>query len=196
MTRSPRTADLVPPPPLVHLVPASRLSRDAEGGHEVSVRPAPDVLGRVAGFLDIEKLEGLALTGRLAPGEGGVWIFRGQLTATVVQSCVVTLDPVRSVIDTAVRRTYVPGPLPTHARELELDEDDLDPPEPFSDAIDLGQLAVETLALSLEPWPRIEGAAVEQANPGAPGLKALEERKPEAFRALAELKARLSRGKS
>lgn len=193
MTR--RAPDLAPPPPLVHFVPVARLARDAEQGHEVQVRPDPSVLRRIADFLDIDELERLTLSGRVIPAEGRAWVFRGQLTATVTQSCVVTLEPVRTVIDTAVRRTYVPGPVSMEARELELDEDDLDPPEPYSDAIDLGQLAVETLALALDPWPRTDGAVLDGDGPCGAGIRALAERKPEAFEALAQLKARLARGK-
>lgn len=190
MTRPPSTAKAPPPPPLVHRVPVATLDREAENA--VRLTPDAEARDRIARFLDIEAVERLTLTVRLAPkGEG--WEARGQLTATVVQSCVVTLEPVRDVIDVPVRRTYLPAPELPQAADTELDEDDLDPPDPLGEQIDLGQLAVETLALALDPWPRAEGAALDPGLSGRAEAARLDEEADRPFAGLAELRARLGR---
>ena len=60
-----------------------------------------------------------------------------ELGATVVQSCVVTLDPVTTRIDQPVRRTFLPE---TAARgpEIVVDPEEDDEIEPLADRIDLG----------------------------------------------------------
>lgn len=157
-----------PAPPWTAPLAVARLDRDDPDGVTVDLRADDAVRERVARFLDIPRVERMVLTGRLDPASGGGWRFRGQLTATVEQTCVVTLDPVRSVIDVPVRRDYVPGPLPSGPPgEQELDEDDLDAPEPFGDAIDPAQLATEALALALDPWPRKDGAHLPDSDAAA-----------------------------
>ena len=172
-----------PAPPLRHPVRVAAL--DPEGGEANRVRLVPDAdaRARIAEFLELEAVERLALTGSLSPIAEG-WEFRGKLTAKVVQACVVTLAPVPGVIDTPVRRRFIEEMEAPLEDERVLGEEDMDPPEPLGSEIDLGQLAVETLALVLDPWPRAEGAALE-----APGDEAPE--RP--FAALAELKDKLAR---
>ena len=75
----------------------------------------------------------------------------------MVQSCVVTLDPVTTRIDQPVRRTFLPE---TAARgpEIVVDPEEDDEIEPLTDRIDLGRVAVEALALALPAYPRKPGA--------------------------------------
>ncbi|HUF55439.1 MAG TPA: DUF177 domain-containing protein [Thermohalobaculum sp.] len=180
----PRTQPHRPPaPPLLHPVRVARL--DPEGGEANAVRLVPDAeaRARIARFLDIERLDRLALTGALAPVAGG-WEFRGQLTAKAVQACRVTLAPLAETIDTPVRRRYLRDlPVPQEDERV-LGEDDMDPPEPLGAEIDLGQLAVETLALALDPWPRAEDAALEPPE----GADPAEETSERPFAALARLR--------
>lgn len=190
MRRSPEAAAGLPPPPLRHPVRVATL--DAQAGAENPVRLAPDAdaRARIARFLDIEAVERMALTGRLAPLPEG-WEFRGKLTATVVQACVVTLEPVRSVIDTPVRRRFVRDLSEEREAEQMLGEADLDPPEPLGPEIDLGHVAVETLALVLDPWPRAEGAELDPEHAGDADGEADGVRAERPFAGLAALRARL-----
>jgi hypothetical protein len=72
---------------------------------------------------------------------------------------------------------YVPAPT---KKEIERTLDDEDPPEPLPDGfIDLGALAVEFLALALDPFPRKPGAAFDSAD---------SDETPSPFAALAALK--------
>lgn len=175
-----------PAPPFLHPVRVARL--DPEGGEANVVRLVPDAEARerIARFLGIEQLDRLALTGALAPVAGG-WEFRGQLTAKAVQACRVTLAPLSETIDTPVRRRYLRDLPPPQEDERVLGEDDLDPPEPLGAEIDLGQLAVEMLALSLDPWPRAEDASLAPSEDARAADKTTE--RP--FAALARLRDKL-----
>ena len=180
-----------PPAPLRYPVRVATLGREPEAENGVRLAPDAEARARIARFLGIGSVERMALTGRFSPLPDG-WEFRGQLTATVEQPCVVTLEPVRETIDTPVRRRFLSGYAPPEEAERSLDEDDLDPPEPLEDEIDLGHVAVETLALSLDPYPRAEGAEIDPRHAGDPaaGADAPDERP---FAGLAELRARMSR---
>ena len=77
----------------------------------------------------------------------------------MVQTCVVTLDPVTTRIDQPVRRTWLPDAAPPRA-EIVVAPDEDDEIEPLGDRIDLGLVAIEALALALPAYPRKPGATL------------------------------------
>jgi uncharacterized metal-binding protein YceD (DUF177 family) len=92
----------------------------------------------------------------------------GRLTAEVVQTCVVSLEPVRQNIDEPIQARYVEEesaakrPLPV---DLPLTEDD--PPDVVSGPVlDLGPIVVEHFLLAVDPYPRAPGAEAP-GNPAA-----------------------------
>jgi uncharacterized metal-binding protein YceD (DUF177 family) len=107
----------------------------------------------------------------------------GEVSATVGQNCVVTLDPMDNEVKEKVDLVFAP-PSWHLAGEEGLDEADLiDPgePEPLTgDTIDLGALATEFLILGIDPYPRKPDAAFEPP--------AVEDDSPQPFAALAALK--------
>lgn len=154
----------------------------------------------IAGAFELLSLDDLEIEGVFRrEGEEG-WRFDGELRATLEQPCVVTLEPVPSRLAEPVERRWRPGaPDPfaasATATASEFAFDDDDPPEPLGDGIDLGAVALETLALGLDPYPRAEGAqfAPLSAMPaGAAPLGDEEERKP--FAALAALRKSMGDG--
>jgi hypothetical protein len=87
----------------------------------------------------------------------------------VVQTCVVTLEPVESIIEEAVDLTFQPegasggaaGGL--HAVDAE------DPPEMLRDGVvDLGAIATEFLLLGIDPYPRKPGVVFDAPATGDP----------------------------
>jgi uncharacterized metal-binding protein YceD (DUF177 family) len=88
----------------------------------------------------------------------------GEVSATVGQNCVVTLDPIDNEVKEEVDVVFAP-PRAHLTGEEDLDEPDLiDPgePEPLtSDKIDLGALATEFLILGIDPYPRKPDATFE-----------------------------------
>lgn len=90
--------------------------------------------------------------------------IHGRVEAEIVQSCVVTLEPVESVISEAVDRIYVPegsrlARLVLDERgEMVLDPEGDDIPETFTgDTVDAGEAVTETVALAIDPYPRKAG---------------------------------------
>jgi uncharacterized metal-binding protein YceD (DUF177 family) len=123
----------------------------------VPVEIAPDAAGRaaVAAELGLVAVRKLRLEGRLVPEGRADWRLDATLGASVVQDCVVTLAPVPSRIDEPVRRRYLqdlpePGP-----GEVEMPDDEV---EALPNALDLGAVMLEALALALPPYPRAPGA--------------------------------------
>lgn len=100
-----------------------------------------------------------ALTGRfeLKPLAGGPMIrLSGVLTAALEQACVVTGEPVSDVLEIPVGMEFAPPGMIDENIELTLA--DADPPEPIEGGvIDLGEIAAQQLALSLNPYPRAAG---------------------------------------
>nr|WP_246504062.1 DUF177 domain-containing protein [Plastoroseomonas arctica] len=91
----------------------------------------------------------------LAPANGGTVVAEGRLRAEVVQSCVVTLDPVDQAVDVALHLRFIP--------EGDEPSDDPDTPDEIeiqAGMIDLGEAVAEQLSLALDPYPRAPGAAL------------------------------------
>ena len=88
--------------------------------------------------------------------------MRVNLVADVIQSCVVTLDPVAAHIDEWFELEYVPGNGPEKINgnaEVVFDVEDDDPPETMhGGAFDIGEAIAERLALLLDDYPRKPGA--------------------------------------
>jgi uncharacterized metal-binding protein YceD (DUF177 family) len=82
----------------------------------------------------------------------------GTVSATVRQTCVVTLEPLENEIREPVDLTFAPGDAAsTPAREEDLGAHE--PPERLVDGgVDLGAIAAEFFILAIDPYPRREGA--------------------------------------
>ena len=100
----------------------------------------------------------------------------GTLSASVVQSCVATGEPVAAEIDEDFSIVFRPHREPAGAEEeIELSEGELDVVFYEGLNIDLGEAVAETLSLSLDPYPRAPDAdaALREA-----GVKSEEEVEP------------------
>ncbi|WP_190275458.1 DUF177 domain-containing protein [Candidatus Puniceispirillum marinum] len=83
------------------------------------------------------------------------WDIQGRLTADVVQSCVVTGEPLAESVDFTLEERYVRLIDDTTSVEV-----DLDGVEPLKNGfIDLGEMVMQSLALAVTAWPRATGAA-------------------------------------
>ena len=130
--------------------------------HFVADQRTRDAVARLAGVVELPRLEAsLELTRQ---GQAGLRAV-GRVVATVVQNCVVTLDPIESEIDEAIDLTFTGEPeaggtRPKAAGHQALDAED--PPEALQDgAVDLAAVAIEFLLLGIDPYPRKEGVTFE-----------------------------------
>jgi len=84
----------------------------------------------------------------------------GTVSATVRQTCVVTLDPVENEIAEEINLVFAPA-AGTRAN-VDLAADMGEPPEVLVDGVvDLGVIATEFLILGIDPYPRKDGAVFE-----------------------------------
>ena len=82
--------------------------------------------------------------------------------ADLAQACVVTLEPIEQSLSGRFQALYQAqeGAAVPEA-EIMVDPEAEDPPEPLPSAgIDLGELAVQELAVALDPYPRMAGAEI------------------------------------
>lgn len=129
-------------------------------GRRLELAPDMDQRRAVARWLGILELPELAFTLAVAPAIQG-WRLSGHVRAVAIQACGLTLEPVTQVIDEAFGMDLIEDDGRSETGELDLTPDD-DAPEPIHDGrIELGQLALEHLALALDPFPRKPGAEFE-----------------------------------
>lgn len=169
-------------PPFRRPIPVRALSRKQPLPFEIA--PEPEEAVAIARFLGLAAPPSLRFCGELVPAGADGWRVEGRLTADLVQSCVVTLDPVAQQIDQAVAREYVPEEDYRPPAEIDLDPDAEDDPDPFGNVIDPGLLAIESLALALDPYPRKPGEAFEPET----AQEAEERRQDNPFAVLSRLK--------
>jgi hypothetical protein len=97
----------------------------------------------------------------LTPTAAGQVRLDAHLTARVVQSCVVTLEPIEAEVAESFT-VYFAEAAPQPAGAVDLPVDDEAWPEPILDGrIDMGEAVAQQLALSLDPYPRAPGARFE-----------------------------------
>lgn len=155
------------------------------------IRPDAEQLKAIAAELGLSDLRKLSLTGEIAARGKRDWTLTARLGATVVQPCVVTLEPVTTRIDTAVKRTYLADMPEPEAEEMEMPEDDTQ--EPLGPAIDPGAVMIEALALALPLYPRKPGAETGEAVFAAPGVTPMRDDDAKPFAGLSGLRDALKR---
>ena len=116
----------------------------------------------------------------------------GRLSASLEQSCVVTNEPVPAMVDEPFALLFMPEPTPASPDdEIELGAEDCDVVFYNGGSIDIGTAVADSLALSLDPYPRSAGADAALKEAGV-----LNEEEAGPFAALAQLKAKLGGGES
>jgi uncharacterized metal-binding protein YceD (DUF177 family) len=115
---------------------------------------------------------------------GPVVRAEGRISAALEQSCVVTGERVAAHVDEPFALLFMPEPeIARPDEEIELGEEDCDTVFYDGAAIDLGSAIADTLALSLDPYPRSASADAALKEAGV-----LTEEQASPFAALAALK--------
>lgn len=114
----------------------------------------------VKGRLGLLSLERLLANCRVSQGLGGLVRVDCDWQADLAQACVVTLEPIEQALSGRFQVLYQANPGEAAFKsEVQIDPEAEDPPEALPSAgIDLGELVVQELAVSLDPYPRAEGA--------------------------------------
>jgi uncharacterized metal-binding protein YceD (DUF177 family) len=117
---------------------------------------------RIVAALDLAGCPELRVHYAITPLSLGRYKLTGGLHARVEQVCVVTLEPMTSEIEETYEAMYWPQqamPEPA-AGQVELDGDP--EPEPIiGERIDAGRIVFESLAATIDPFPRQPGAVFE-----------------------------------
>lgn len=111
----------------------------------------------VVATLELAGLPRMLVTYDVRSIAGGHYRLSGRVVADVVQACVSSGDPVDEHVDAAFDVEFWPADeIGVGGKNEEtLDPFSGDPPEPLEDdIIDVGRIAYETLAISIEPFPR------------------------------------------
>ena len=138
---------------------------------------------RIAERLGLRSLDRLDAHATLER-KGEIVRARGRLKAILCQSCVVTDEPVDAHADEPFDIYFLPEPSSSSPdEEVELQESDCDVAFHDGSAIDLGEAIADTLALTLDPYPRSPGAEAALKEAGV-----LTEAEAGPFAALAKLK--------
>lgn len=154
-------------------------------------RLTPDAATRaaMAAALDVLAVNHFQFEGEITPSGRHDYRLTGEMQARVVQACIVTLAPVPVTLHETVQRRYSADALEPDAEEVEMLDETLDP---LPEVLDVGEVALEALALALPLYPRAPGAALAETVFAAPGNAPLTDADLKPFAGLAGLKDRLA----
>lgn len=146
--------------PFSHAVRARDIGPDGRKEHLVADAEERAALTEAFGIPEVKSVSADLY---IRPARGNAFQIRGALEADVVQTCVVTLDPVEVHVREELDVTLVPAEEAGDGGEMVLvDPLDEDGFEIFHRGrIELGAIVAEHLALALDPYPRAPGVAFE-----------------------------------
>lgn len=138
-------------------------------GRHASIAASEAELSALAEFAEIEAVTRFAAELDVKPWGRHGFVVTGTVSADVVQTCVVTLEPVENTVAEEIEVKLAPASdierykLKLNAQgEIEIDSEADDVPDFFDGpTVDLGAIAVEFFVLGLDPYPRKEGAIFE-----------------------------------
>lgn len=111
-------------------------------------------LARRFGLVSLDRLEATVRLSR----SGIFYRIEADWQADVVQTCVVTLEPIRNHLAERLVERY--GPTDRGAAELDLDPEADAPEEIDGGVIDAGEVVAQALSLALDPYPRKPGVEI------------------------------------
>ena len=159
---------------------------DAAHGRTIAVEADADAREAIARRLGLVALDRFSLAAEVRVVAGGI-AAKGEVSADVVQACAATDLPVPATLAEAfdlrfLRDMDAPA---SEDDEIEIGSEDLDLLPLDGDRIDLGEAAVQTLSLALDPFPRHPDATRILAEKGV-----LSEEAAGPFAALAKLRGK------
>lgn len=144
----------------------SRVSVDevAEGGSHFDLVADEQVRAELARAAGLRELRRLQASFDVTRQSADTLHIAGEVSATVGQNCVVTLEPMESELHERIDLIFslrAVSAAASHGKATVI-LDEAEPPEILSGReVDLGAIATEFLLLGIEPYPRKEGAVFE-----------------------------------
>ena len=153
------------------------------------IRPEPAQNDAIAAELGLLGLRKFRFVGQIKASGKSDWRMTGNIGATVIQPCAITLEPVTTRIDLAVERLFVRDLEKLDEEEIEMPEDDSI--EQLGGFIDPEAVMIEALVLALPEYPRSEGAELGEAIYTQAGTAPMKDEDARPFAGLAALKGLL-----
>ena len=141
----------------------------------------------------ISSIKSLTADVRIEPKSKGKKVevmVDADISAKVIQTCVVTLDPIKNEVHTKARVHFVSDEPKISADDEIWGEDDDLPDLIIDGVIDIGEIVAEQVALLLDPFPRSPGAQFDTQEEDVETLEGVE-KKPHPFAVLEKLKGKL-----
>ncbi len=154
--------------PIRHFFDLGDLS---QAGSCIHVYAKGDDLTRLAQWAGVDEVRSFAAQVELSRLSRTQFALEAEFEADIVQSCIVTLEPVPAHIAKHISRELHFSPrLRAESGELTLAAGDEDTPEEIASLdYDLAAPLLEEFVLSIDPYPRKKGAAFEPpAQPAEP----------------------------
>jgi uncharacterized metal-binding protein YceD (DUF177 family) len=135
------------------------LDRIGAQGLDVTLEANPLECAALADRMKLPVVHAMSCVFHLLPESRDVVVASGYLRARVTQTCVVSLEDFETSVEENFQVRFVPSGE---------ERDDIDPEAddeiPFEgNQIDLGEAAAEQLGLALDPYPRMPGAELPEA---------------------------------
>ena len=133
------------------------------GGHKTGISADATERAALAKRFGWSAIDSLTANANLLARAGGVDAL-GTISATIERACVASGEPVRESVEEAfaihfAREDEAVEVVPDE--EIDLNEDDLDIVAFDGAAVDIGEAVAQTLALSVDPFPRSPGAEAQ-----------------------------------
>ena len=148
--------------------------------------------------LDLLNIKKISFMGKLYPLSLNEWGLKAELRATVKQKCVISFEPVQTIVHETINRTFSPSAIQNAS---EVDDDGTSPVifddtlHEFNDEIDLAEIIFEELTLVLPLYPKLKGAKLGPYSVTEPGTRPLNEENFKPFSQLSEFKDKLLKKK-
>ncbi len=177
-------------PPSPTALRVADLSQSADNAFDLA--PDAPTLKEIAAALDLSALKKFSFKGRIVPMGDKDWQLVARLGATVVQPCVITLEPVTTRIDKDVLRRFIHDFSDPDEPEVEMPDDETS--ERLGLWIDPALVMQEALALAVPDYPRKDGVELGNKVYTKPGEAAMTDEDARPFAGLADLQNKLNKG--
>lgn len=152
-------ADKNAPPEFSHPISASRLSFKPATYRLAANEAERAALSKRFGLISLARFEAV-VTLKREPGDA--IRFDGEISADLVQACIVTTDPVPARISDVFTLIYRADIDEETADQMALDNPEDEIIEPLiGDSIDIGEAVAQQLSVAMDPYPRSVGAQSE-----------------------------------
>ena len=130
-----------------------------DGTRERSIEATPEECAALARRFGLRALSRLEARAHGVPDASGCRVT-GTLSADLVQACVATDEDVPAHLETSFEVRFVRGyeSGDTDEEGVELNDEDCDVLPLEEDRIDLGETVAQTMAVNLDPYPRLPDA--------------------------------------